>query len=198
LSYLNEEDSDAFFHQGDAGTYDGGPLSLAPVGLAESSEAHDDRSKLPTAEQVARRVKFKRIVTTVVSTLGIGSVLVFALRVTRQETETAAAILPTIGKEVAPAPRVPAPAAALGDRLAVPVAALAPEHSDTAAPDLEEVERAPAVGSGGGARGPSRSSPARTAATHHTALGHAPRTNPSPVWSPAPGGHTPPTATFPD
>ena len=39
MSHLNEDEADAFFHEGDAGTYDGGPaLSLAPVGMHDLLE----------------------------------------------------------------------------------------------------------------------------------------------------------------
>ncbi|HEX7671828.1 MAG TPA: hypothetical protein VF395_19675, partial [Polyangiaceae bacterium] len=91
MSNLNEDEADAFFHRGDAGTYDGGPaLSLVPVGMADPLDEEDAPRRL-SPEQIARRERLKRLVTTVVGTLGAGSVLLFALRITRSESETAGA-----------------------------------------------------------------------------------------------------------
>jgi hypothetical protein len=90
LSELNEEEADAFFRNGDAGTYEGGPaVSLAPVVAPEPFDEHQPRS----AEHLARRNKLKRVVTAVVGSLGAGLLLVGVWRLAR--TDDAASVAPS-------------------------------------------------------------------------------------------------------
>jgi hypothetical protein len=224
LSNLNEDEADAFFHRGDAGTYDGGPaLSLVPVGMADPLE-DEDRPLVFSPEQIARRERLKRLVTTVVGTLGAGSVLLFALRITRSESETAgAASLGAVGvqheakpsppprtpealqpTQVLPTPVVANLAAIVAPEVAVeppiaqaPVAApVAPEAAPRTAPPVETVHHV----------APVAVATTRTASSNRLSSERAaPRTSlqvlPSrviPSQGSSSRGHTPPTATFPD
>jgi hypothetical protein len=107
LSKLNESDADAFFLAGDLGTYDGGPAdSVVPVAR---EEIVDERPAPPTAAQLERREKLKRLVTTVVATLGAGSLLVFSFRFAStnhdepEPTVSSRSVEARIAPEVAPA-----------------------------------------------------------------------------------------------
>lgn len=193
LSYLNEEEADAFFHEGDAGTYDGGPaLSLAPVGMADLIE-DDETRLLPSPEQLARRARMKRLVITVVSTLAAGSALVFALRVTRSESDTAtAAPLPATAPVSAPL-RAAHEVAAVPAVVAVPVLApsvLSEEHPATVAPTAPTTPSSPVV--------PTRAHQAeRVSVRNERAPLYRPSVQKTTAVS-AGRGHSPPTANFPD
>lgn len=217
MSNLNEDEADAFFHQGDAGTYDGGPaLSLAPVGMADAID-EDDRPRPLTIEQIARRERLKRLVTTVVGTLGAGSVLLFALRVTRSESETAGAA--SLG--AVSVPNVSRPIAEARATVALPVQVepvAPPVTTDVAAvvaqPVAEERVAAPTpVAAPKTAEPVPHASPAalttRPGTSHQLSSERAvarasifalPSRAASSVGSQggASRGHTPPTATFPD
>jgi hypothetical protein len=108
VSNLGEADADAFFQKGDEGTYLGGPAdSMVPVGLVDAEETRELLG-LPTPEQIQRRERLQRIVTTIVGSLGVASVLVFALRLGQHPAHdvaiarnTTAAVVP--GGEAHPA-----------------------------------------------------------------------------------------------
>jgi hypothetical protein len=217
LSYLNEDEADAFFHEGDAGTYDGGPaLSLAPVGMADLLEDHDDdqAARLPTADQLARRERLKRLVTTVVSTLAAGSALVFAFRITRPESNTASAASLTADDTR----RAARPSAIAEEYQAARAAAAAAREVQAPAPQTEAAPPLPATHVDAEpakilppslpvahAVVPSPVKRASTPASERAPLREA---HPSPsvarpslvtaARSPTMSGHAPPTATFPD
>ena len=223
MSYLNEDEADAFFHDGDAGTYDGGPaLSLAPVGMADLIEDNDDAARRPpSAEQLARRERLKRLVTTVVSTLAVGSALVFAFRITRTETGTASAASLTADDG-----RMAAPSTAIAEEYRAARAAAAVAHAVAEAPpvvpmleaahetpaskpapvahvDLEAVKAIvpspPAVH--GALPSPAKRSPAQASERAPVREAHVSAVR-SPAAttgrSPSTSGHAPPTANFPD
>jgi len=78
LSKLGEIEADEFFKDGDEGTYGGGPGDSLPAGTIDLLA--DEPPVLRTLAQIERRARYKRLVTTVVSTLGVGSMLLFAIR----------------------------------------------------------------------------------------------------------------------
>jgi translation initiation factor IF-2 len=221
VSYLNEKEADAFFHEGDTGTYDGGPaISLAPVGMADLIEA--DKPPPPSAEQLARRERLKRLVTTVVSTLGVGSALVFALRVTRQDSDAASAA-PLAAMEARNAPRPAAMAAepavvhaAVLEEAPAPVAMPSPTPAPEAASGGEaEAARLPAAPPQPAAQ-PAKAASVTPAPAHpmisnrpqtaerapvrpeRVSLGRASLVKTTASRGSAAGGHSPPTANFPD
>ena len=220
MSYLNEKEADAFFHEGDTGTYDGGPaISLAPVGMADLIEA--DKPPPPSAEQLARRERLKRLVTTVVSTLGVGSALVFALRVTRQDSDAASAA-PLAAMEARNAPRpaamaaepavvhaavleeAPAPAAMPTPPAPAPEAASGGEaEAAAAAPPQPAAQPAKAASVTPAPAHPMISNRPRTAESapvrpERVSLGRASLVKATAARSSAASGHSPPTANFPD
>jgi hypothetical protein len=230
LSYLNEDEADAFFHEGDTGTYDGGPaLSLAPVGMADLLDESDDHAaRSPSIEQLARRERLKRLVTTVVGTLAAGSALVFAFRITRTESDVAsaasltaddtrAAARPTAIAEEYRAARA---AAAAARETQAPAAQEARETAPPAAPALE-AQAAPPVPAPAEHLDaePTKALPPSLPVAHAVVPSAAKRSSAqtaerAPVReahlsvarsslvtgarSPTTSGHAPPTATFPD
>jgi hypothetical protein len=73
-----ESEADAFFRQGDEGTYAGGPASFLPTGVLDATV--EDPVPAPTPEQIRRRSRFKHLVAAIITTLGAGAVLATAVR----------------------------------------------------------------------------------------------------------------------
>lgn len=191
MSELNEEEADAFFRDGDAGTYEGGPaVSLAPVATPELLDEPEPRG----AEHLVRRNKLKRVVTAVVGSLGAGLVLVGAWRLAR--TDDAGTVVPaSVHATVSALSSTPS-----AERAAEPD--VAPAVVEPSAPSEAQATVAasptgPAsVGDHGAQnarRRPFRAARARIVVAHVS-------------WGPAGvsrresfgAGHVPPTATFPD
>ncbi|HEX4334501.1 MAG TPA: hypothetical protein VH062_01235 [Polyangiaceae bacterium] len=70
-----DDDAEAFFRRGEEGTYDGGPASLLPFATDEQPDSAPSLGS--TLDQLERRRKFARLVTTIVGSLG--AVLVLAV-----------------------------------------------------------------------------------------------------------------------
>lgn len=68
MSHLGD-DAEAFFRQGDDGTYEGGPKSLSPS-TRDVAHEEDDLTTEVTPELLERRDRLQRIVKGVVGTLG--------------------------------------------------------------------------------------------------------------------------------
>ncbi len=79
------EDTEAFFRKGDEGTYEGGPGSVIPLELCDDTA--EDAPIGVTEGQLERRRRFKRVVGTIVGTLGSGLVLALLLGTSARATD---------------------------------------------------------------------------------------------------------------
>jgi hypothetical protein len=209
VANLNDADADAFFRQGDEGTYTGGPGDSIPTGVVNVFDDLDAEA-LPrlTREQIERRDRNKRWVTGLVAALGVSALLAAAVRVAGTGTDdvskldsAAAAVevtapppamppAPAVAPEpiaaapmvAAPTPEVAAPPAALAEPAA------APPPAKPAQPVRETTLRAKA------------SSADREAARapHASKAIVAPAPPAMPKAAPSPVHSSPPTANFPD
>ncbi len=78
MSHLGE-DAEAFFQQGDDGTYEGGPKSLSPS-TRDTAHEEDDLTTEVTPELLERRDRLQRVVKGVVGTLGACVLVLLPLR----------------------------------------------------------------------------------------------------------------------
>lgn len=78
MSHLGD-DAEAFFRQGDDGTYEGGPKSLSPS-TRDIAHEEDDLTTEVTPELLERRDRLQRIVKGVVGTLGACVVVLLPFR----------------------------------------------------------------------------------------------------------------------
>jgi len=192
LSELNEEEADAFFRDGDAGTYEGGPaVSLAPVTTPDLLDEPHPRN----AEHLARRAKLKRVVTAVVGSLGAGLLLVGVWRLAR--TDDAGAAAPTLlHATISASPMTPTVPA---EQAAAP--AVAPAIVDAPAPETQSPVTANSIDPASAGDRTAQNAPHRALRSGHARIlvAHV-------AWGPAGvsrrsslgAGYAPPTATFPD
>jgi hypothetical protein len=143
------DDAEAFFRTGDEGTYEGGPASDIPFALCE--ELAEELTVRVTDEQLERRRRLKRMVATIVGTLGTGLLFLLAwlLGASAHATEvegpralsrppphaTTAAATPAPTPERAPASppeRAPAPQTSV----AGPLPGVTTAQTETTTPDL--------------------------------------------------------------
>lgn len=204
MANLNDADADAFFRQGDEGTYSGGPGDSIPAGVVNVFDDLDEEA-LPriTREQLERRDRYKRLVTGVVGALGVSVLLAAAVRVAGTRDDDVQKIdAVAVAANVAMPPASPPEPVLAPERIAPPPAIPAPP--EVPAPPVE-VARAPSVAM---PAEPARDTPSRTRAakanrdtspashppkaTVTPAAPTTPKTMPSLVHS------SPPTANFPD
>jgi len=208
----NDADADAFFRQGDEGTYTGGPGDSIPAGVVNVFDDIEDAA-LPrlTREQIERRDRYTRWVKGLVTTLAIGSGLAFGFRAVQNRGDAAASApalqeaAPPIERRVTDfkamtdtatevAPRRPAPhavevpsdgrgaAEAVADTPAVPTKPVAQESAPAASTHAHAVRKTE-----------SSSSPKKFSEPP----AHA-KTTPQGVAAPTVPVHSsPPTANFP-
>jgi hypothetical protein len=196
---LNDADADAFFRQGDEGTYSGGPGDSIPAGVVNVFDDLDEEA-LPrlTAEQIERRDRYTRLVKGLVSTLAIGALLAFGVRAAGLGDDEA----PTIRAAASPETRVEPVAVAGGSG-----ARTTPEHATTSVVEpsapvatQSEVEALPEKHEAATASSKSAKSSKPVQASFRRS-----RTRPEPAAMPAskapaavPVHSSPPTAYFPD
>ena len=124
MASLDDSDADAFFRQGDDGTYSGGPGDSIPAGVVNVFDDLDEDT-LPrlTNEQIERRERYKKLVTGLVGALGVSAILAVGIRAVGNHTDDepkatarvtvplhaaiAPVALPTPAVEAAPVDRVP-------------------------------------------------------------------------------------------
>jgi hypothetical protein len=133
------EDAEAFFRTGDEGTYEGGPASDMPCALCD--EPTEELTVGVTEEQLERRRRLKRIVATIVGTLGTGLLLLFGwlLAVSVHATpvqSTQAAARPFLPPKAVPPPQ---PALASSPAIVTP-----PETRPAPAPPAPSIAAVPA------------------------------------------------------
>lgn len=97
---LNDADADAFFRQGDEGTYSGGPGDSIPTGVVNVFDDLDEEV-LPrlTREQIERRDRYTRWVKRFVTTLALGSGLAFGFRAVQGRGDEATLALGAAAQE---------------------------------------------------------------------------------------------------
>jgi len=212
---LNDADADAFFRQGDEGTYSGGPADSLPVGVVNVFDDLDEgaRPRL-TREQIERRDRYTRRVKGLISVLGATAVLTLGMRAVQgHDDDGGAASVSAAGKVTTPlsetrrasgenSPPPAEPVVAQGEEPAARAAG-APEP---ARPELQpsQPEPAPRVVAPPKLETPRVSTPKeRTLAP--TARAPEPhksvpvaRAAPLPVAPVVPIRSSPPTANFPD
>src|SRR5882724_3998390 len=121
VSHLGE-DAEAFFQEGDAGTYDGGPRSVMPSTRNVDSDDAELATEL-TSEQIERRDRLKRLVTTIVGVCGAAVLVLVPMRLATShaaapalETLGPPVTFPHAGAQPAALPEAPPPAAAVTPR----------------------------------------------------------------------------------
>lgn len=132
MASLDDSDADAFFQQGDQGTYSGGPGDSIPTGVVNVFDDLDEEA-LPrlTKEQIERRDRYTKRVTGLIGALGVSALLAVGIRAVggrADDVPKATAVAPEPVREIAAPPVAPAPRVE-----AVPLAA-APEPSVPAEP----------------------------------------------------------------
>ena len=108
MSHLGD-DAEAFFQQGDDGTYEGGPKSLSPS-TRDVAHEEDDLTTEVTPELLERRDRLQRIVKGVVGTLGACVLVLLPLRLGSAEGSSTASAATAIELSTPAAPVVVAPA----------------------------------------------------------------------------------------
>lgn len=143
-----DDDAEAFFRNGDEGTYVGGPASIVPLVCEEPAEAWDLES---ADEWLERRRRLKRFVATVVGGLGAG-LAILSLCVLAARARSADDVNPTrqaaLPPQVKSAPVVPAATTVAEAPVAmaeVPAAVAEPESQTSTAEATAVPEPAPVV-----------------------------------------------------
>jgi hypothetical protein len=113
VANLNDSDADAFFQQGDEGTYSGGPGDSIPAGVVNVFDDLDEDT-LPrlTKEQIERRDRYTKWVTGIVGALGMSAMLAAGIRavgIGSDDAPKAAVAAPDPVRAVATPPAAPAP-----------------------------------------------------------------------------------------
>jgi len=225
MTHHVENEADAFFRQGDEGTYEGGPADLLPSGMFDAGAQNP--ASAPTAEQLERRERFKRLVAGIVVTLGAGAVLAVVLRAGGNQSgqpkpEAAVTTKPVPAfapKEPPPEklesiPRVPSvpadgPAVESADKASaqtfesVPVAGPSGGTESTEIPEKRPVEAVLLINTTASRPSPRQGSTkvrVPTQPQHSIARSAAQTDTRTPVTTPAPAAvhASPPTALFPD
>jgi hypothetical protein len=149
VAKLNDADADAFFRQGDEGTYAGGPGDSIPTGVVNVfDDLDEDVLPRPTREQIERRDRYKRWVTGLVSALGVSALLAGAVRVADTRTDdvpkmdTGAAQGNVAAQPPAPPPAAPLPPVAPTEPVAAAPQVVAAVPAE--APPPQVVAAAPA------------------------------------------------------
>jgi len=189
VSHLGEE-AEAFFQKGDEGTYDGGPSSLQPSARDAAPEHEEALTTELSTEQLERRDRFKRLVTTIVGSLGVAVLILVPLRLGASNASSE----PQAAGFSAPAPTAEATAARELETPTVP--------ARTAAPALPAVHATP-VASPAVHAAPiahkSHTPVTRKAVSRATPSPARPASQSSALRGRHPGAqHVPPTANFPD
>ena len=200
MSHLGD-DAEAFFQQGDDGSYEGGPKSLSPS-TRDTAHEEDDLATEVTPALLERRDRLQRMVKGVVGTLGACVLVLLPFRLGiaggASTANAATAIeLSTPGAPMTPAPVPPSdPSRAANPNATSPApapeaahAAIAPKHVarrtlGARSPSLARHAGVHVVSSlqrsAGRAAAPAVNAPFRTVSARRAA------------------GHVPPTASFPD
>lgn len=159
MAILNDPDSEAFFRQGDEGTYSGGPGDSIPTGVVNVFDDLDaDTAPRLSREQLERRDRYTRWVTGFVGVLGATAVIAFFVRaVSGRDHDTAFKAAVEVRRPAADSNGLAVPAIAPVENKAVaqndapvvprmnepePAPVTAVDHA--ASPDSEE-SRTPAV-----------------------------------------------------
>jgi hypothetical protein len=219
LANLNDPDVEAFFRQGDEGTYSGGPGDSIPAGVVNSFDDLDEDT-LPrvTREQVERRDRYKRRVTGLVSALGVAAVLAFVVRAVADRHDDVVTVTPAAAPQPAAVVAETPPVTALEQQPASNAAEAPSQHDAPSAllavadrPREEAPAEAAPTPSEEGPRAPAK----RTGETAPMREARAPEKRaerpfrnseaktilPAPTSPMAPAGFvrsSPPTANFPD
>jgi hypothetical protein len=198
---LDDSDADAFFQQGDEGTYTGGPGDSIPAGVVNVFDDLEEEA-LPrlTKEQIERRDRYTKWVTGLVGALGVSALLAVGIRAVgsgADEMQKATGAAPDPVRPAAPptaAPVLPVEAE--------PIHAAAPEppppaEPPPAAPPEPAKATKPTKPSDDAPRRAKTATADRTKARVHresTPVVTPPRTTTSSSMSHS----SPPTAYFPD
>lgn len=202
MASLNDADADAFFQQGDNGTYSGGPGDSIPAGVVNLfDDLEQDALPRLTSEQIERRDRYKRWVTGLVGALGMSAVLAVAIRASGVSVEDA----PTASAAVAvPIHAAPEPLAAPAPPVEpAPVEAVLAESAPPAPPPAvvrNEPEKAaePTQPAGDTARRAKATTDRNTARTPRAPAAAVAPPRATPKALPSLVHSSPPTANFPD
>jgi hypothetical protein len=201
VSHLGD-DAEAFFQEGDAGTYDGGPRSVMPSTRNVDSDDAELTTEL-TAEQIERRGRLKRLVTTIVGVCGAAVLVLAPIRLVT--SHSAAPALETLGPPVT-FPRAGAQPAALPEAPRAVAPVIPPRDVASVSPSVSNVTPPPRALSGKASvpvHGSRKTHAAPSRAIHRADArvpAASPRSSTLPVSAArrTPSTHLPPTATFPD
>ena len=195
LVMRDDEEADAFFRVGDEGTYAGGPRSTAPVAVDDVDE---DFALDVTTEQLERRDRLKRYVTTLVGTLGAGVMVLLPFKLgafgAAAQKAAPAAVLPVLAHLAAPASPVVEPRA--NAVAATAPASVAPERQAATAQGAWRV--APRATKSVETRGAPASRKLAASTRAETARLTVASRRAARVLIPGGARHIPPTASFPD
>jgi hypothetical protein len=210
VASLDDSDADAFFRQGDEGTYSGGPSDSIPTGVVNVfDDLEEDALPRLTKEQVERRDRYTRWVTGLVGALGVSAMLAVGVHAVGSDDTPKTAVPVAVPVRAAAAPAAPQAPRIEAEPVEAIVAAPPPagvkptaevEPVTTAKPtaEAEPVTTAkPAQPSDDTPRREKASSAARNAVRVHRTpppAVTAARTTPLPSL----GHSSPPTAYFPD